>query len=167
MDEYWTEIEREALKEANSYEEAADIAIAILARMRDLGQPIVQICGPMSTGGLGSLRENMQRFQRAVDIAIAKGITVFNQVAFQEAIIRLSNYKEGSEEYGMDILERFYQRVFEAGYIDAFMFLPGWESSIGTRWEREVGSKLGIEVKEYPIEWLEEGLTHTPSGAPI
>lgn len=156
MDEYWTEVEREALSKADSYEEAADIAIALLARMREQGKPIVQICGPMSTGGLGNLRENMQRFQRAVDIAIEKGITVFNQVAFQEAIIRLSSYQEGDTEYDMGILERFYRRVFEAGHIDAFLFLPDWESSVGTRWEREVAAKVGIEVKEYPLEWLAE-----------
>jgi hypothetical protein len=154
MDEFWTEVEREALSKVTSYEEAADVAIALLARMKAVGKPIVQICGPMSTGGLGNLRENMQRFQHAVEVAIAKGVTVFNQVVFQETIVRLSKYEEGVKEYDMDILEVFYRRVFEAGYIDAFMFLPGWESSVGTVWERDMATKLGIEIQEYPIEWL-------------
>lgn len=149
----WTEKEITALEGVKSFEEAADIAISILVRMQEAGQPVVQICGPMSTGGRGSLEDNMAHFRRAIDKAVENGLTVFNQTPFQDAIIRLSNYYE-SKEYNMDILEVFYRRVFESGHLHKILFLPDWESSIGARWERKLGSELGLTVEEYPSEWL-------------
>ena len=59
MHEHWTEDEVMALQATTTFDEVAEVAIVILTRMKALGQPIVQICGPMSTGGLGSLQKNM------------------------------------------------------------------------------------------------------------
>ncbi len=154
MIDHWTEEERAALTGVSSFEEAANVALVILARMHAVGHPIVQICGPMSTGGAGNLELNMARFQKAVDIAIERGLTVFDQIPFQDAIIRLSNFHE-SEKYNDDILEIFYRRIFEAGYISKALFLPDWHSSKGATWEREFVSRLGLAVDEYPPEWLE------------
>jgi len=135
-------------------EEAADVALLILSRMKELGKPIIQICGPMSTGGLGDLSQNMKRFQKAIDIATERGLTVFNQIPFQEAIVRLSRPGE-SDEYCMETLEIFYRRIFESGHISKTLFLSGWDGSTGATWERNLVCKLRIEVEEYPTEWLQ------------
>lgn len=155
MHEHWTNTEVEALKRASTFEQTADIAIVILASMRALDQPVVQICGPMSTGGLGNLNRNLAYFQRAIDVASEKGLTVFNQIPFQQAIDRIDQVSKNGQ-YCMDILEVFYRRVFESGHISKTLFLPDWQSSIGATWERNLVAELGIPIEEYPTEWLEE-----------
>ncbi len=154
MHEHWTDEEREALKATSTFEGTAEVAIAILVRMKGLGHPIVQICGPMSTGGLGNLERNMIRFQQAIDIATERGLTVFNQIPFQEAIIRICKFEEGPREYDWDILEIFYRRIFESGHISKTLFLSDWQSSTGATWERNLVTRLGIPTEEYPPEWL-------------
>lgn len=155
MSDYWTDEEKELLEKVASLEETADVAVSILKRMRGEGKPVVQICGPMSTGGAGSFEENMARFQKAIERASENGLTVFNQIPFQTAIIRLTDYYEGSP-YNTDILEVFYRRVFECGYISKALFLSDWQSSRGAVWERNLVSDLGIEIEEYPEEWLND-----------
>ncbi len=154
MNEHWTETEVEALKTADTFEEVAEIAITILSRMSKAGLEIVQICGPMSTGGLGNLADNMARFQLAIERAFANGLLVFDQLPFQEVIIRLSGFQEGRSNYNWDILEIFYKRIFESGYVRRTLFIPGWGGSTGASWERQMVTKLGLIVEEYPIEWL-------------
>lgn len=154
MNEFWTQLETEALKAANSMEDTAEVALSILCKMRGFNNDvIVQICGPMSTGGLGSLELNMFRFNRAIDVAQNNGIIVFNQVPFQEAMIRIAEQRK-IKGYFMDILEVFYRQVFESGLIKKGLFLPDWQSSVGASWERELMLELGIIVEEYPSEWL-------------
>ena len=148
-----TESEAIALEKAESLVEAAEIAVSVLARMNASGRPIVQICGPLTTGGLGNLEANSARFERAIEIARERGLTVFNQMPFQEAIVRLSKHAY-SDEYDMDILEIFYRKIFECGHVATALFLPDWESSRGASWERGVVSSLGIRVEEYPLAWL-------------
>ncbi len=152
----WTEKERKALEHISTLEEAADIATTILARMDTNGHPVVQICGPMSTGGLGDFRKNMARFERAISRACEHGLMVFNQLPFQNAIIRIVGFDESrSTEYCMDILEVFYKRIFISGHIKKTLFLPDWQSSRGAVWERQIVAELGICIEDYPVEWLE------------
>lgn len=153
MRHYWIQEEHDAVKNVKTMDEAAEIALKILARMSAGEKPIVQLCGPMTTGGLGDFEKNMARFNRAVKAAHERGLLVFDQVMFQEAMVRICNCKEG-DPYPMDILEVFYRKVFYSGHIGKTLFLSGWESSLGARWERELALKLQIPIEEYPEEWL-------------
>ena len=56
----------------------------------------------------------------------------------------------------MDMLDVLYRTIFSSGLINKALFLPDWESSKGARWERDLVTELGLEILEYPIEWLEE-----------
>lgn len=152
---FYSQEDLNALDTVSTLEEAGALALAILKRMSEEDKEIIQLCGPMSTGGLGNLEDNMKRFQSAINIAYNKGLLVFDQIPFQSSIIRLTKFKEGEPIYNMDILEIFYRTIFESGYIKKALFLPGWESSKGARWERELVTQLGIPVEEYPPEWLE------------
>jgi hypothetical protein len=155
MNDHWTNEEIEALRSVSTYEETADVAVRILDRMATNGHQVVQICGPMSTGGLGNFKKNMARFKKAIDSASEHGLSVFNQLPFQDAIIRISSFDEnGGGQYDMAILEVFYRKVFESGHVKKTLFLPDWQSSKGAKWERELVTRLGIPVEEYPIEWL-------------
>jgi len=147
--------EQNLLLSVKSFDALAEIALSSLVRMRGEHLTIVQICGPMSTGGLGNLAANMDRFNRAINVAVSRDVSVFNQIHFQEAMIRICKWEE-SQPYPMDLLERFYGRIFSAGHIDKGLFLPDWRSSIGARWEWDEFQKLQIPVEDYPEDWLQE-----------
>lgn len=154
MNDYWTDVEFKALEVASTFHEAGDIALTILSRMSVTGKEIVQICGPISTGGLGTMEKNMARFRLAIDRATENGLFVFNQIPFQQTIKRLSNFEDRQKKYNWEILEIFYRKIFESGYIHRTLFLPYWYSSNGAKWERNIVTKIGIPVEDYPLEWL-------------
>ena len=70
-EKYWTVAEIMELERVNEFNELAQIGLIVLDRMSKEGKTIVQICGPMSTGGLGSLKKNMDYFQYAVRYAFS------------------------------------------------------------------------------------------------
>jgi hypothetical protein len=144
------------LNSAQTFEELADIGINILKQMSLSGKPIVEICGPVSTGGLGSIEKNLKQLEEAINIAKKKGLQVFNQTPFEGAMSRLSVKYPKVNGYPVAILEIFYRKLFESSFISKFLFLPDWQSSKGATWERNIAPTLGIKVEEYPKEWLSE-----------
>ncbi len=151
---YWTDAENLALRDITSFDQMVPVGIGILKRMAEKNTHIIQLCGPMSTGGLGSLEANMARFERALKTASERGSCVFDQTPFQDAMIRLGADWETRKEYCVDILHIFYRGIFKSGYVHELMFLPGWESSVGARWEYEEAKLLGLKISNYPEEWL-------------
>ena len=63
MSEYWHEHDREEVARARTYGELVPVALRILARMP---QPVGELCGPISTGGAGSVEANLARFDTAI-----------------------------------------------------------------------------------------------------
>jgi hypothetical protein len=149
-------VHEDKLNSAQTFEKLADIGIGILKEMSLSGKPIVEICGPVSTGGLGSVEKNINRLRGAINIANKKGLQVFNQTPFESAMSRLSDKYPKVNGYPIAILEIFYKKLFESGYITKLLFLPDWQSSKGATWERNIGPTLGLIVEEYPGEWLLE-----------
>jgi len=145
--------ELETLKTVSTLDQLADVALSSLSRMKVTYQDIVQICGPMSTGGCGSFEGNMARFNRAIEVARMHDLAVYNQLLFQDAMVRICKWKEG-QPYPTDILTIFHGRVLSSGYITKGLFLSGWETSVGACWEREFLTSFNIPVEEYPAEWL-------------
>ena len=152
MSEYWTQIEKDALHDIENFEQLVEVAYTILRRMP---KPVVMVCGPMSTGGEGTLEKNMTKFAKAVAALEGSGLTVFNQIPFQDAMVKLCALVP-EKEYCDDILERFYRKIFENGFIDSARFLSDWSSSRGASWEHELLSALGIEILDYPEHLLIE-----------
>ncbi len=142
---------------ANNFDELADVAITILKRMRSKTRhPIVEVCGPMTTGGFGDTEKNMKFFAGAITVLEQKGMLVFDQIPFEDSMVRLCALPEEKKTgYCENILEIFYRRVFESGYIDQTWFLPTWRTSGGARWEREMSEDLQITIREFPQAWLE------------
>jgi len=156
MENYWTDNHRERLSSAQTFDDLTDIALDILKEMSKSDKPIVQLCGPISTGGAGNVKDNLERFDKAIHIAYKKGMQVFSQTAFEKSIEQLSNKYPMTDGYCLPILDIFYKKIFSSGYIKIALFLPDWESSKGARWERNLVSGLGLEIREFPIEWFEE-----------
>lgn len=162
----WTPDVLGDIARARSYEHLAETGAVVLAKIRrrkiDLGQarrPTIQICGPITTGGLGSFEKNMARLNSAVDEAIRRGHHVFDQRPFQSAMLRLGKTNghtahNAQVHYDHGILEVFYTRVFESGYLHQAWFLPRWETSKGATFEREKALQCGMVIKKYPHTWL-------------
>ncbi len=145
---------------ASSFKELLDHALPILREIslhaRSQTLPVIQICAPMTTGGLGNLEANMARFYKAVALAQQKGYIIFNQGPFDTAMARLAEADTAQGRYCHAILEVFYRGIFASGDLHALWFMPGWESSFGCRWEYQVGGEHSLFLADYPQELLEE-----------
>ncbi len=153
MSRFWTGAEKKRLEQADTLSELADIALVILGRMAEEKRKIVQICGPMTTGGFGNLDDNMKLFQYAIDVASDRGLHVFNQLPFQDAMKRIVQWFP-NQPYCQAILDNFYRPIFGSGYVQRTLFLPNWKTSHGASWEYGLVTELGLVVQEYPVEWL-------------
>lgn len=129
--------------------ELVPLAIAVLGRMP---QPISMVSGPITTGGLGSREKNIQIFAAAIAALEAEGVSVFNQLPFQD-VMAAAWRRWAGKGYCMAILDDFYAPLLHSGKIRKLHFIPGWESSVGARWEFDQCRKLGIET-----EFFDDGL---------
>lgn len=143
---YWTDVEKTALPAARSFSDLAAIALTVLERMP---QPISQVCGPISTGGLGSIEKNIAVFDTTIDNLIQRGIMVFDQMPFEEHIFRIIENQRGTRQSSM-LLEEFYRPIFESRHVSRLYFIHGWESSEGASWEHVLGQQLGMEIVYLP-----------------
>lgn len=145
------EQEEELLKQATTFSELTDIAFRIIERMQ---KPIVQVCGPMTTGGEGDIEKNFAAFKQTVAHLRTNGCNVLDQVPFDEAIQRIINSRK-KQGYPYDLLEEFCLPIFESEHVTTLYFLPGWQSSTGTSWEHEQAQRLEITIIYMPENWRE------------
>jgi len=108
-------------------------------------KPIIQVCGPIGTGGLGSVDKNLNAFNNTIIKLQNEGLIVFDQMPFEEP---MQKFKEKllKGEYLESILTDFYLPIIESGFISKFYFMPGWESSHGANWEYKEAQRLGIPI---------------------
>ena len=127
--------------EARSFEALLPIALRVLERMPPR---VLMVCGPISTGGLGSIEKNLERFHVAIRILIMRGENIFSQMPFEhpiQQIRKIPGYEQGHEH----LLNSFYLPIFKSGRITRMCFLPDWHSSKGARWEFRQANLLGID----------------------
>lgn len=139
---YWTAENLSQVKQARSFAELSGIAMEVISRMP---QPIGQVCGPISSGGLGSIEANMQKFSETVQQLIAEGKNVFDQIPFENYIFKLIDSGQGTRSQN-ELLKEFYLPIFESGLIKTLYFIPGWESFNGATWEHHKARELGIDI---------------------
>ena len=143
---FWTEGDASELSRAKTFEEMAAVALRVIAR---IPQPVGQVCGPITTGGAGSLEKNLEIFRRAIIALSISGTSIFDQLPFEPSIRRIQNWEYSAG--GLRLLEDFYFPIFKSGLIQRLYFIPGWESSLGARWEHERALELGISVEYLPL----------------
>lgn len=156
---HWQEGHYKQLDACTSFAEMVIIAKSVIAHLAGgrNGQ-IVQICGPMTTGGLGSFDLNCRLFKNAIVVARKSGLHVFNQLPFQTAMLKIIHVKPKNGRYPVEILDEFYEPVFRSGLIHRALFIPKWETSTGSLWERKTLTRIGIPIGEYPYQWYKEAL---------
>lgn len=147
FEKYWTQEDRDALDLAGSYGDLFAIAERILHR---IPRPRGQMCGPITTGGAGSVEANLKRFEIAFEHAMEQGIEIFDQLPFELSMQRIKAIVEPSSEYPVRLLSEFYGPIFENKLVDTLFFLPDWQTSRGASWEHEQATRVGLEVVYLP-----------------
>ncbi len=142
-DTYWTGEDFEASMHAEDCKDLFVIVEKILARMPD---GLLQVCGPISTGGFGSVEKNLFRFDEKIKELQAEGRPVFDQMYLEAPIMMLRNKGE-RQNFHMEILNDLYLPIFKSGKISKVYFLKGWESSQGATWEHNLAKELGFEIE--------------------
>ncbi len=146
-EKYWREEDKKALHAARSYGELFEVARCVMERMP---RPRGQMCGPISTGGAGSIEANLKRFEIAYEHALKHGVEIFDQTPFERHIHRIQENSDEANTYSMGILEEFYLPIFENRLVDKLFFLPDWQTSRGASWEHEQVKRLGLEIVYLP-----------------
>jgi hypothetical protein len=142
-----------ALKEAKSYD---DLAIVGMEVLKSMPSPICQVCGPISSGGFGSIKKNLEAFDKVIQKLVDQGMSVFDQMPFEDSMQRIRSLDTGSaEDTNNKLLKGFYLPIFESGLINTLYFIPGWESSHGATWERKQASRLGIRIVDLQKDFLD------------
>ena len=121
----------------------SNLAEEALSEISKLKPPIIQFCGPISTGGFGNVDENLEHLDSVIQASIKNGISVFNQVLYER---RLDQILKDHHEYDYPLLDFFYNPILTSGKISGLVFLPLWETSVGSRWEHDVGESLHLPI---------------------
>lgn len=121
------------------------LARGAISEIELMTQPVVQICGPISTGGFGEVEDNLSYLDSVIQASIRDGMSIFDQLAYER---RLDHILGDSHGYDYPILDSFYAPILSSGKISGLAFLPLWETSTGSRWEHEYAQSIGIPTCE-------------------
>lgn len=147
---------RECAK-TTSLAELAQIAIAELHKFPN-GSEIV--FGPISTGGRGSVEENLRIFDATIK-TLQRERPIFSQIPYEGQISLFRKRWQESDpsragQYYMPILEEFYYPLIQTRLIKRGWFIPGWNSSFGARWERERLEEVNADICDLANEWIDK-----------
>ncbi len=146
----WTEENIQKIELLETYADMKEIALQML---KDLPQPVVQLCGPLTTGGRGSFEANIEMFNEGIQFLAKQDKTIFDQRPFEIPMQKLKAVRKDSG-YAYELLNEFYLPIFESGYVKELYFLPGWENSVGACWEHEQAQRLEITISYLPKDLL-------------
>ena len=148
LETYWTEEDCADVEKATEFGELSVVACRIAARMPP---PVGIVCGPITSGGLGSTEANLAHFWCAIEYLRCRRLVVFNQLPFENALFEIKHSKRGDS--GAQLLNEFYLPLFRTRLIHVMYFMPGWQGSVGASWERERGRELRIAILDLPDTW--------------
>lgn len=142
--QFWTEEDWADLYKAKTAKEMYLVAERVLERMPD---GVGQVCGPIATGGLGSLEANLHAFNDTIKrLQAERGVHIFDQMPFEIPMQELKkDLKPG--EYAQSILDDFYLPLMQKEKVKTFYFMPNWQTSTGAQWEHDLVTKMGKEIK--------------------
>lgn len=147
----WKYEDYKSIYRTKNFEQVLQIALKV-AKQFSCGFPLAQVCGPISTGGLGNIPDNLWHFHKTIQKLKKERILVFDQMPVEPifAAFHKERIEKGETGYVTDILDKFYLPLFESGLIKKLYFIHGWESSQGARWEHDQAKHLDIEVHYLP-----------------
>ena len=135
-----------------TYAEFSEIALQQIAGKRDL----IEVCGPISTSGKGSIEENLKEFEILIGILKGLAFQVFDQTPYEKDLHRIKDTRARMglfEKYDYALLEEFYRPIMESGIITTLLFLPGYETSTGSKWEERCGLENNLKILYLDPEW--------------
>lgn len=129
--------------QTNQDKELKKLSIEALQEIKKMRRPLIQFCGPISTGGFGSAEENISVLKEVIHETKKSGVSVFDQMKYERLFDKILKDHKG---YDFPLLENFYGPIICSGLVDAFFFIPLWETSQGSRWEFDLATRKGIKT---------------------
>lgn len=142
MDGY-TARDMQDIENASSFADLLRVGFRVLKRLE---QPVSMVCGPISSGGTGSIEKNLTRLHTVTDCLYKQGKIIFSQLPLENKIFKLK--KEPWYQGPLQLLEELYLPLFESGLISLIYFLPDWRTSFGATWEYAQAQRLNIQIIE-------------------
>lgn len=131
----------------NDPQKLEKLAKETIDELKKMPQPVVRVCGPLTTGGFG-YEENARRLTAATAELKRRGYSVFD---WEPSEIHI---KDMNVPHAV-VMEKFHKPVLASGYIKTAFFLPKWEESKGTTQERSfVKESTHMTIEEFPEEWF-------------
>lgn len=143
-DQYYTDQDFVDLLHVKTFAEVYSITHRVIEHMP---KGLIQVCGPISSGGVGSIEGNIARMDSVIKKLQGEGWNIFDQMYVEGAFqhIRYSPEYEHKDGHG-DILNDFYLPLFKSRKIKGLYFMKDWQSSKGAQWEHDKGVELGLEI---------------------
>lgn len=147
---------RELCSARDSFESLAELALEELAKF----PPGVEIvCGPITSGGAGSIKDNLTIFNAVIKRLLEQRRPVFNQMPYENQLFALRDAwkadPDALQERGYEpVLEQFYRPLFSSERFAKAWFIPKWETSSGATWERNLLRSLGVEFEDLSEDWV-------------
>ncbi len=137
---FWEAYHLRDVSRMKTLQDLRGLAFDLLSKIpsNDIGQ----VCGPISTGGLGSVEENLRVFNETIQ-RLSEKYVIFDQMPFEPAL-RFMCEQAKQQNKTLNILEGFYLPIFESGKIKTLYFLPTWKTSSGAQWEHDQALRLGM-----------------------
>lgn len=153
----WTKTEYKMLDEAKTFADALTIAMKLIDNQCLSRDSFTQVCGPISTGGYGSVEHNLLAFHKTIQkLKKSRKELIFDQMPFEPLFHRF--HAEWSAVHGdaymQPVLDDFYLHLFERGHIKKLTFMHDWKSSRGAQWEHEQAERLRIPVEYLPENYI-------------
>ncbi len=139
------------IDECKNYDDIGVLMLDSLKKLRaeNPDTKIIHVCGPWTTGGKGSLEENIKFLEENISQLENQGYTVFKQSSFEDKMFDIKAQRKEQnlfKHYDWDLLHGCYVPIFSSNIFDHLVFLPGYESSIGAQWEYDMALKYGIDI---------------------
>jgi hypothetical protein len=131
------------LSQINQNKELRELSLKALSEIRGMRHPLIQFCGPISTGGFGNAEDNIFVFKEIINGAKKAGISVFDQMKYERLFDKILKNHKG---YDFPLLENFYNPIISSGLVDALFFIPLWETSQGSKWEFDLATREGVKT---------------------
>lgn len=143
-------------RDGGGIEASLDVAMRVIRRRRE--PQLVMPSGPIGSGGVGDPRQNIDIFAATVEALHLRHAPVFSVIPFEKRFVKIIEAWKGAGNAGycMPILEVFYRAILKTGRIKAMCFIPNWQSSFGSCWERRECERLDIQCIDLPLDFIPE-----------
>jgi len=131
----------------------SSLANKSIDRLKQLEQPVVRLCGPLTTSAYG-YDDNLKRFIKGQDILREKGYVIFDYFEGHDDEDVIQSLNLPWEE----VMEYYHRPIMATGLIKEAYFLPRWEHSNGTTLEHKFAEEYNIKIHNFQESWFPEEL---------